>query len=239
MVFPYAISDHVPSTYDVEVRWQDEVVYVESFVPNDVDGEQLVVLETIDDTPLLLDILLLLDATGSMGDEILQLKDNIRAIAQRTIESPAEPDLRFALVSYRDRGDEYVTQVDDFSADYDLFAQRLREVKTLGGGDYPEDLNAGLDAAINSVNWRPNAIQLIFLVADAPPHLDYGQENHYAISALAANERGIKIFPIASSGLDAQGEYVFRQLAQMTDGQFVFLVEDASEEVGEVEEVKA
>jgi hypothetical protein len=60
-------------------------------------------------------------------------------------------------------------------------------------------------------------------VADAPPHLDYGQQNHYAVEMLEAAERGIKIYPIASSGLDEQGEYIFRQLAQATGGRFIFL----------------
>jgi hypothetical protein len=68
-----------------------------------------------------------------------------------------------------------------------------------------------------------NTVSLIFLVADAPPHLDYGQENHYTVAMRDAVERGLKIYPIASSGLDEQGEYVLRQLAQFTNGRFLFL----------------
>jgi hypothetical protein len=93
-----------------------------------------------------------------------------------------------------------------------------------GGGDYPEDLNTALANAIHEPEWRvEETVSLIFLVADAPPHLDYDQQNHYAVEMLNAAERGIKIYPIASSGLDSQGEYIFRQMAQATGGRFIFL----------------
>jgi hypothetical protein len=171
-----------------------------------------------------LDVLFLLDATGSMGDEISQLKENIRAISAQIDALPTQPDVRFGLVTYRDRGDAYVTQAFDFTPSVEQFAEILAAVEADGGGDYPEDLNEGLSQAIHNVEWRVDGtVSLIFLVADAPPHLDYGQENHYAFEMLGAVQRGVKIYPIASSGLDEQGEYVFRQLAQFTGGRFIFL----------------
>jgi Mg-chelatase subunit ChlD len=176
-----------------------------------------------------LDVLFLIDATGSMSDEIQQLKDNIRAIADRVATSPTQPDVRFGMVTYRDQGDDYVTQVTDFTPEVERFAQVLAAVQAEGGGDYPEDLNEALSQAIHQPEWRvDNTVSLVFLVADAPPHLDYGQQNHYGVEVLEATERGIKIYPIASSGLDSQGEYVFRQLAQITGGRFIFLTYGAS-----------
>jgi hypothetical protein len=171
-----------------------------------------------------LDLLFLLDATGSMADEINQLKDNIQAISAQIDALPAQPDVRFGLVIYRDRGDAYVTQTFDFTPDVAEFTEILAQVEADGGGDYPEDLNEALSQAIHNVGWRVDGtVSLIFLVADAPPHLDYEQENHYAFEMLGTAQRGIKIYPIASSGLDGQGEYVFRQLAQFTGGRFIFL----------------
>jgi hypothetical protein len=159
-----------------------------------------------------------------MGDEISQLKENIRAISAQIDALPTQPDVRFGLVTYRDRGDAYVTQAFDFTPSVEQFAEILAAVEADGGGDYPEDLNEGLSQAIHNVEWRVDGtVSLIFLVADAPPHLDYGQENHYAFEMLGAVQRGVKIYPIASSGLDEQGEYVFRQLAQFTGGRFIFL----------------
>jgi uncharacterized protein YegL len=171
-----------------------------------------------------LDVLFLIDATGSMADEINELKGNIEAIAAQIEALPAQPDVRFGMVTYRDRGDAYVTQVTDFTPDVHVFAERLAQVQADGGGDYPEDLNEALSEAVHGVEWRvEETVSLVFLVADAPPHLDYGQENHYAVTMREATTRGIKIYPIASSGLDEQGEYVFRQLAQFTGGRFIFL----------------
>lgn len=171
-----------------------------------------------------LDIMFLVDATGSMADEINQLKENIRAIAAQIDDLPAQPNVRFGMVTYRDRGDDYLFNVTDFTPDVEQFAAALANVEAGGGGDYPEDLNEALSRAIHEPEWRvENSVSLIFLVADAPPHLDYGQQNHYGVEVLEAAERGIKIFPIASSGLDSQGEYVFRQLAQISAGRFIFL----------------
>ena len=77
---------------------------------------------------------------------------------------------------------------------------------------------------MNDASWRENAIRLIFLIADAPPHLDYPQDEDYAADMVRAREKGIKIFSVASSGLDDQGEYIFRQIAQQTMGNFLFIL---------------
>lgn len=172
-----------------------------------------------------LDILFLIDTTGSMADEIQQLKDNIQSIASQIAALPSRPEVRFAMTIYRDRGDEYLTRTFDFTPDVNFFAEGLAQVQANGGGDTPEDLNEALFRAIHAPEWRvENSVSLIFLVADAAPHLDYAdQEASYALQVMEAAERGIKIIPIASSGLDSQGEYIFRQLAQITGGRFVFL----------------
>ena len=175
--------------------------------------------------PARLDILFLIDATGSMADEIRQLKDNIQAIARQIDALPAQPDVRFGMTIYRDRGDAFVSRTFDFTPDVDTFAEALAQVQAGGGGDYPEDLNEALTRAIHAPEWRVmETVSLIFLVADAPPHLDYAdQQTTYANEMMEAASRGIKIYPIASSGLDRQGEYIFRQLAQVTGGRFIFL----------------
>jgi hypothetical protein len=171
-----------------------------------------------------LDVLFLIDATGSMADEINQLKENIRSISAQIDALPSQPDVRFGMVAYRDRGDDYIARAFDFTPDIEEFADGLAGVYADGGGDYPEDLNEALSRAIHEPEWRvEETVSLIFLVADAPPHLDYGQQNHYAYEVLEAAKRGIKVFPIASSGLDSQGEYIFRQLAQVSGGRFIFL----------------
>ncbi len=221
--FPRAYNIRADA-YTVNVQG-DGVVETFTIPANDSQREWFVTLPTVNQTEAArLDILFLIDATGSMADEINQLKENIRAISAQIDALPSQPDVRFGMVTYRDQGDEFLTNVFDFTPEVDEFATDLAGVFADGGGDYPEDLNEALSRAVHEPEWRvAETVSLIFLVADAPPHLDYGQENHYAVEMLAAAERGIKIYPIASSGLDSQGEYVFRQLAQATGGRFIFL----------------
>ncbi len=171
-----------------------------------------------------LDVLFLLDSTGSMDDEIQQIKTTLQSIAKRVSNLPANPDLRFGMVSYRDRDDTYITRLHDFDGNVERFQQTIRGVRANGGNDYPESLNQALHEAVNDASWRENAIRLIFLIADAPPHLDYPQDEDYAVEMARAREKGIKIFSVASSGLDQQGEYIFRQIAQQTMGNFLFIL---------------
>ena len=172
-----------------------------------------------------LDLLFLLDATGSMADEIDQIKTTLLSISERINALPSRPDLRFGMVTYRDRGDEFVTRVYDFDADVPTFLSTIQDVIADGGGDTPESLNEALHVAVHTPNWRlDDAIRLIVLVADAPPHLDYVEDYDYAAEMIEANRRGMKIFTIASSGLDSQGEYIFRQIAQHTMGRFIFIL---------------
>ncbi len=170
-----------------------------------------------------LDVMFLLDATGSMDDEIGRIQQTIDSIAQRIDGFSPRPALRFGLVAYRDRGEEYVTRVYDFTPDVVAFRKILMSVQAFGGGDEPEALNEGLHAAIQQVNWADDAVRLTFLVADAPPHLDYPNDYDYVEEARAAVARGVKIYPIAASNTNDDAEYVFRQLAQQTLAHFLFL----------------
>ena len=174
-----------------------------------------------------LDILFLLDSTGSMADEINQIKETLLSISSRIADLPSQPDLRFGMVSYRDRGDEYVTRLYEFYRNVSRFLEAVRGVHADGGDDEPESLNEALHVAVQEPEWRlDDAIRLVFLVADAPPHLDYPQDYDYAVEMAEAKRRGIKIFSVATSGLNAQGEYIFRQIAQHTMGRFIFLLYD-------------
>jgi hypothetical protein len=108
-----------------------------------------------------------------------------------------------------------------------MFQSELRNLQADGGGDIPESLNEGLHVALHNVEWRgDDTVKLIFLVADAPPHLDYPDDYNYADELIYAAQQGIKIHTIASSGLEPDGEYILRQIAQFTMGHFIFLTYD-------------
>ncbi len=172
-----------------------------------------------------LDIVFLLDATGSMADEIDQLKATIDSVASRIDELPGAPDVRIGMTLYRDEGDSFLNRTFDLTADIEAFAEALAAVVADGGGDYPEALDEALAAALAEPSWRApaDAVQLVFLVADAPPQVGRDVQTPYTASMLDAARRGIKILPVSSSGTDDQAELVFRQLAQFTGGRYVFL----------------
>ncbi len=170
-----------------------------------------------------LDLVFLIDATGSMGDEIGKLKATLRTIANEVAQLPSRPDLCFGLVAYRDKGDQFLLRSHDLTNDLAAFQGVLNALQANGGGDYPEAMNEALHDTVHNLSWRGNGTtRLVFLLADAPPHLDYGGPQ-YDDDMLAALGKGIKIFGVGASGLDKQGEYIQRQIAQYTGGRFVFL----------------
>ncbi|MDE0370562.1 MAG: VWA domain-containing protein [bacterium] len=191
-------------------------------------GESLALetsLPTASSETVALDVLFLLDATGSMADEIHQLKITIDEVAMRIHRLPGDVDVRLGMTLYRDEGDIFLTRTFDLTPDAEAFAQALSEVVADDGGDNPEALDEALADALSKPSWRPpsETVQLIFLVADAPPQVLRQVPVPYTDSMRNAAGRGIKIFPVSSSGTDDQAEFVFRQLAQFTGARYVFL----------------
>ena len=182
-------------------------------------------LPTLAGETVALDVLFLLDATGSMEDEIHQLKITIDEVAMRIHRLPGDVDVRLGMTLYRDEGDIFLTRTFDLTPDADAFAQALSEVVADDGGDNPEALDEALADALSKPSWRApsETVQLIFLVADAPPQVLRQVPVPYTDSMRDAARRGIKIFPVSSSGTNDQAEFVFRQLAQFTGARYVFL----------------
>ncbi|HEX5751817.1 MAG TPA: VWA domain-containing protein [Archangium sp.] len=175
--------------------------------------------------PTELDVAFVVDATGSMGDEISYLKAEIQNIVDSVRGAYPDVSARFALVMYRDDGDAYVVRPFDFTADVAVFRQRLSEQWAEGGGDYPEAMERGL-GAIHQLSWRTgNTARLTFLVADAPTHV----QNYQAFLREANRARlsGIKVYPVAASGVADEAEYLMRVAAQLTLGRYIFLTNDS------------
>jgi Mg-chelatase subunit ChlD len=174
-------------------------------------------------SPLPVDVLFILDTTGSMGEEIERLRSTIEIISANITALKPKPALRFGMVLYKDRDDEYDTRVVPFTADLEKFQRALDETGAAGGGDDPEDLQAALGDAITKLKWDPAGIRLGFIVTDASPHLDYGQAYTYATAAREAKAKAIKLFSVGAGGLPLEGEYPLRQIAQYTQGKYIFL----------------
>lgn len=227
-VSPNAFDSSRASTYQVSVRkpGRGGLAQATGFLQRGQKSAVDITLNAGAPQRAQLDLVFLVDATGSMDDEIYKLKATLRTIAQDVARLPAQPDLCFALVSYRDKGDAYLVRSHDFTNDLNAFQGVLNQLQAAGGGDYPEAMNEALVEAVHHLSWRgTGTTRMVFLLADAPPHLDYSGPQ-YDDSMVAALGKGIKIFGVGASGLDKQGEYIQRQIAQYTGGKFVFLTYD-------------
>lgn len=172
-----------------------------------------------------LDILFVLDTTGSMGEEIERLKTTIDIINMNLVSLSSEPKVRFGMVLYKDRGDEeYITRVIPLTDDVEAFSEELDQVYASGGGDTPEDLQAALKDAVTAVQWDPNGIRLGFIITDAPPQFYSEQKTFtYADAAREAKKKAIKFFSVGTGGLEISGEYILRQISQYTYAKYIFL----------------
>jgi hypothetical protein len=169
------------------------------------------------------DLAFILDTTGSMSEEIAAVKTTIQKVASALGNDQTQ--VRVGLVEYKDRTDPFVTKNYPFSTDLQGFAAKVAQISAGGGGDTPEDMNAGLHAALTQLQWSDQSVaRLAFVIGDAPPHLDYQDGPDYAVDMKRASHQGIQLFTVAASGMDGLGQVVFRQMAQFTGGTNMFVL---------------
>jgi hypothetical protein len=182
-------------------------------------------------THAVVDAALVIDTTGSMGDEISYLDAEFANISGAIAKSFPGATQRWALVLYRDRpdtdpGDDYVVRSFDFTSDLTAFAQTIGAQSAAGGGDYPEAPELGL-AQLQQLSWRtdPSAAKVAFWVGDAPHHVDHAGDMNSAITG--AQQRGIHLYPVSASGTNDLLELTMRSAAEMTGGRYLFLTDDS------------
>lgn len=172
------------------------------------------------------EIAFVVDATGSMGDEIEYLKIELEDVLNKTFERYADLNVRAASVFYRDKGDEYLTKQVDFNNDLLKVLNFIKLQKAGGGGDMPEAVDAALATAIDSLHWSDDArTKMLFLILDAPPHAEAKEKMFQLIQKAAA--KGIRIIPIVCSGADKNTEFLMRSIALATNGTYLFLTNDS------------
>ena len=178
------------------------------------------------------EVAFVLDTTGSMGGLIEGAKRKIWSIATAIVDSNPDADIRMGLVAYRDIGDEYVTKKFDLTTDIqDLYAHLL-ELKARGGGDWPESVNEALDIAVNKLQWTQSGDvrRIVFLVGDAPPHMDYAQDTKYPVTLSVAKQKDIIVNAVLAG--DARDtERVWRDIAQNGNGRFIPIPQDGGQVV--------
>ena len=182
-------------------------------------------------TKPVIEVVFVLDTTGSMGGLIQAAKEKIWSIASSMAQAQPAPDIRMGLVAYRDRGDAYVTRVVDLSSDLDSVYATLMDFRAEGGGDGPESVNQALHDAIHKISWgqNPNAYKVVFLVGDAPPHMDYPNDVKYPVTLADAKARGIVVNTVQCGNDSFAGEE-WKNIAQIGAGRY-FQVEQAGSAV--------
>ncbi|WP_165356609.1 VWA domain-containing protein [Sphingosinicella sp. BN140058] len=171
-----------------------------------------------------MDLALVVDTTGSMGDEMAYLQAELDSILARLKRESGNLDLRIGLIAYRDEGDDYVVRAAPLSSDVAALRATLADQEAGGGGDTPEAVDQAI-AAAGRLQWRTAAAKAILLVADAPPHADRLAPTLAATQKLRA--RGVQIVPVAASGVEESAQYVMRTMAALTQGRYIFLTDDS------------
>ena len=175
------------------------------------------------------DIAFIVDATGSMGDEIDFLKKDLVNILDRAKGGLSGVELRTGAVFYRDEQDEYVTKFSPFTDDYRKTIQYISMQHADGGGDLPEAVHTALEAGLQNLAWNTSArARIAFLVLDAPAHQDHqGVVESLQASIREYAKQGVKLIPVFCSSPSKECEFMCRFFAVLTGGTYVFLTDDS------------
>ncbi|OUR73611.1 hypothetical protein A9Q78_02755 [Methylophaga sp. 41_12_T18] len=168
-----------------------------------------------------IEVVFVLDTTGSMSGLIDTAKEKIWSIASTMASAQTAPDIKIGLVAYRDRGDDYVTKSVPLSGDLDSMYAQLMDFKANGGGDTPESVNQGLYDAVNNMQWNDDqqTYKVVFLVGDAPAHMDYQDDVKYPETMALAKQKGIIINTI-QAGQDVATTANWQQVASLGNGDY-------------------
>ncbi len=174
------------------------------------------------------DIAFVVDATGSMTDEINFLKSDLLDIISKVSALRPEQTLRTAALFYRDEGDDYLTVHSDFTTDARSTASFVGKQEANGGGDYPEAVHTALERMLQNLSWDNEAsTRLAFLILDAPAHHQTDVISSLQRSVSTCARMGIRLIPVAASGVDKNTEFMLRFYAILTGGTYVFLTNDS------------
>lgn len=183
-----------------------------------------------------LDLVFLVDETGSMGPYINQVATRLLSLIDTLKALPLCKSLRLGLITYRDHPPQdhtYASRATELTGDLSAIEAAVRGMVASGGGDGPESVTDGLADAVRMA-WRPNAARVVAWFGDAPPH---GVEpsgdgfpdgcpcgDHWYTQAESLREMGIAVYAVGCQpGLShyVGAEAVFKQVAHTTRGVYL------------------
>lgn len=174
-----------------------------------------------------LDLMFLVDTTGSMSDELLYLEKEMEDVINRVSSDNNNIRIRVSVDFYRDTGDLYKVRSFPFRERISTVQRSLAAQNASGGGDYPEAVHTALNVAVNKLSWDDDSTKIMFMVLDAPAHDTQDVIEDYKKRVLQASAKGIRIVPVVSSGTDTETEYLMRTAAVITGGQYLFLTDNS------------
>ena len=213
-----------PTTLSLKVNGNDIDVDLTLFE----DKANTVTLDLDENNSNRVEIAFVVDATGSMSDELEFLKEDLKSVIERVEEQNNSLDIFTGAVFYRDQDDDYVTRESALTGNLDETVSFIGEQTASGGGDFPEAVHTALDKAINNLQWSSTAkARIAFLMLDAPPHYTPQVVSKMRELITQAAAKGIRIIPIAASGINKETEFLLRFIAITTNGTYVFITDDS------------
>lgn len=174
-----------------------------------------------------LEMVFVLDTTGSMGGLIDGAKQRIWGIINEVMQKQSRPRVRVGLVAYRDLGDEYVTKITPITEDLDLVYTNLMAYRADGGGDEPENVRKALAEGVKKAGWSPSKTglaQIVFLVGDAPPQ-NYAQEPDVLTTTAEAVRKNMIVNTI-QCGATSQTREIWQTIALRGEGKYFAIAQD-------------
>ena len=219
----YLFNSEVRETYKIKVSYLQDNVLVEKVM--EVSDNQEIDLEIEKKNNNVIQLMFVIDTTGSMGDEIRYLQSEVRDVIQKVKEKNDNITIYVALMFYRDKGDNYVTRYYDFTTDLDAVVANLSKESADGGGDFEEAVEEAFKKAA-TCQWLTNASTNVLIhIADAPSHDQDVNTWFESVDKLAS--QNVKIINVASSGIDKATEYLFRNECIRTGGYYCYLTNDS------------
>ncbi len=170
----------------------------------------------------------IVDATGSMSDELEFLKEDLLNVISKVEQETPSLDIMTSSVFYRDVEDDYLVKHSGFTSNVETTLEFIKKQSADGGGDFPEAVHTALNTALTELQWSNRArTRIAFLLLDAPPHNNAIVIRQLQEAIAEAARKGIKIIPITASGIDKETEYLMRSFAITTNGTYVFITNDS------------
>lgn len=175
-----------------------------------------------------LQVAFIVDATGSMHDEMDFLQEDLSNIINSVQSWNALLEIQTAAMVYRDTEDEYLTKISDFTTNLGTTQSFINAQSSGGGGDYPEAVHTALAKSLTDMSWQDGCrARLAFLILDAPPHDEEQVKASVRQSIKEYARRGIRLIPVSASGIDRSTEFLLRYMAMATDGTYIFITDDS------------